>query len=286
MGKAKPAPSQPVQQLPWGVDRVDADLALGNGAGVKVCVVDTGIDKDHLDLQANIVGGKNFVANGRLVDPTKWNDDNGHGTHVAGTIAAVDNTIGVVGVAPQASLLAAKVLNRQGSGYISDVVAGVDYCVQQGADVISMSLGTSSDVQSVHDAMDAAYNAGALLVAAAGNDYGGPVSFPAAYDSVIAVSATDSNNQLAAFSNVGPKVELTAPGVNIFSTWNDGLYKTISGTSMATPHVSGVAALAIEANPGLDAVGIRTLLQTTANDLGEAGRDNSFGFGLVDALFE
>jgi len=286
MGKAKPAPAQPVQQLPWGVDRVDADLALGNGAGVKVCVVDTGIDKDHLDLQANIVGGKNFVANGRLVDSTKWNDDNGHGTHVAGTIAAVDNTIGAVGVAPQASLLAAKVLNRQGSGYMSDVVAGVDYCVQQGADVVSMSLGSSSDVQLVHDAMDAAYNAGVLLVAAAGNDYGGPVSFPAAYDSVIAVSATDSNNQLAAFSNVGPKIELAAPGVNVFSTWNDGLYKTISGTSMATPHVSGVAALAIEANPGLDVVGIRTLLQTTANDLGEAGRDNSFGFGLVDALFE
>ena len=206
----KPAPSQPAQKLPWGVDRIDADLAIGKGNGVTVCIVDTGIDKTHPDLQANIVGGKNFVAKGASVDPTKWNDDNGHGTHVAGTIAAVDNSIGVVGVAPQASLLAAKVLNRQGSGYLSDVIAGIDYCVQSGAKVVSMSLGTSSDVQAVHNAVDAAYASGVLLVAAAGNDYGGPVSYPAAYDSVIAVSATDSNNNLASFSNVA-KSRISCP---------------------------------------------------------------------------
>src|SRR3989344_3489110 len=197
----KPAPSQPAQTLPWGVNRSDAELANGTGAGVKVCVVDTGIDKDHPDLQANILGGRNFVAKGATVDPTKWDDDNGHGTHVAGTVAALDNTIGVVGVAPSASLLAAKVLNRQGSGYLSDVIAGIDYCVQSGAKVVSMSLGTSSDIQSMHDAVDAAYASGVLLVAAAGNDYGGPVSYPAAFDSVVAVSATDSNDNLASFSN-------------------------------------------------------------------------------------
>ena len=178
----KPAPSQPAQKLPWGINRIDAELANGTGLGITVCVVDTGIDKDHPDLQANIVGGRNFVAKGTTVDSTKWDDDNGHGTHVAGTIAALDNTIGVVGVAPSASLLAAKVLNRQGSGYLSDVIAGVDYCVQNGAKVVSMSLGSSSDVQVVHDAVDAAYASGALVVAAAGNDYGGAVSYPAAYD--------------------------------------------------------------------------------------------------------
>ncbi len=279
----KPAPSQPAQKLPWGVDRIDADLAIGKGNGVTVCIVDTGIDKTHPDLQANIVGGKNFVAKGASVDPTKWNDDNGHGTHVAGTIAAVDNSIGVVGVAPQASLLAAKVLNRQGSGYLSDVIAGIDYCVQSGAKVVSMSLGTSSDVQAVHNAVDAAYASGVLLVAAAGNDYGGPVSYPAAYDSVIAVSATDSNNNLASFSNVGPKVELAAPGVSVFSTWKDGTYATASGTSMAAPHVSGVAALAIQANPLLSNTEVRALLQNTADDLGAAGKDYWFGYGLVDA---
>ncbi len=283
LGKGKPAPSQPVQQLPWGVDRVDADLVNGTGADVTVCVVDTGIDKDHPDLQANIVGGKNFAAKGAAVDPTQWDDDNGHGTHVAGTIAALDNSVGVVGVAPQASLLAAKVLDRRGSGYLSDVVAGVDYCVQSGADVVSMSLGTSSDVQTMHDAVDAAYAAGVLLVAAAGNDYGGAVSYPAAYDSVIAVSATDSSDNLASFSSVGPEVELAAPGVSVLSTYKGGSYATLSGTSMATPHVSGVVALAIQANPLLSNAEVRALLQNTADDLGAAGKDNWFGYGLVDA---
>ncbi|MDO8511577.1 MAG: S8 family peptidase [Nanoarchaeota archaeon] len=279
----KPAPSQPAQQLPWGVDKVDAELSNNTGLGVTVCVVDTGIDKDHPDLQANIVGGKNFVAKGATIDSTKWDDDNGHGTHVAGTIAAVDNTIGVVGVAPSASLLAAKVLNRQGSGYLSDVIAGIDYCVQSGAKVVSMSLGSSSDVQAFHNAVDAAYADGVLLVAAAGNDYGGAVSYPAAYDSVVAVSATDSNNNLASFSNVGPEVELAAPGVSILSTYKDGGYATLSGTSMATPHVSGVAALAIQANPLMSNVEVRALLQNTADDLGAVGKDNLFGYGLVDA---
>ncbi|HLD00409.1 MAG TPA: S8 family peptidase [Candidatus Nanoarchaeia archaeon] len=283
LGKGKPAPSQPVQTLPWGVDRIDADLVVNTGNGVTVCVVDTGVDKDHPDLQANILGGQNFVAKGAVVDPTKWDDDNGHGTHVAGTIAAADNSIGVVGVASQASLLAAKVLNRQGSGYLSDVIAGIEYCVQNGAKVISMSLGTNSDVQAMHDAVDAADAAGVLLVAAAGNDYGGPVSYPAAYASVVAVSATDSSDNLASFSSVGPEVELAAPGVNILSTWKDGGYATISGTSMATPHVSGVAALAWEANPLLSNVEIRSLLQSTADDLGTAGKDDFFGYGLVDA---
>ena len=279
----KPSPSQPVEQLPWGVNRIGADLANGTGAGVTVCVIDTGINQNHPDLMANIVGGRNFVAKGATIDSNKWNDDNGHGTHVAGTIAALDNSIGVIGVAPQASLLAAKVLNRQGSGYTSDVIAGIEYCVLNNAKVISMSLGSSSDVQALHDAVDAAYTSGVLLVAAAGNDYGGVVSYPAAYSSVIAVSATDSNNNLASFSNLGPEVELAAPGVSILSTWKDGGYNTISGTSMATPHVSGVAALAMEANPLLSNVEIRALLQNTADDLGAVGRDNLFGFGLVDA---
>lgn len=284
-GKGNPSggTTQPAQQLPWGVDRIDAELATATGAGVAVCIVDTGIDQDHPDLQANILGGKNFVAKGVTVDSTKWDDDNGHGTHVAGTVAAVDNSIGVVGVAPQASLLAAKVLNRQGSGYLSDVIAGIEYCVSSGADVISMSLGTSSDVQAMHNAVDAAYAAGVLLVGAAGNDYGGSVSYPAAYDSVIAVSATGSTDAVASFSNVGPEVELAAPGVSVLSAWKGGSYATLSGTSMATPHVSGVAALAIQANPLLSNVEIRTLLQNTADDLGVVGKDNYYGYGLVDA---
>lgn len=279
---------QPLQTLPWGVDRIDADLAVGKGAGITVCVVDTGIDKDHPDLQANLVGGRNFVSKGLVTDPTKWDDDNGHGTHVAGTVAAVDNTIGVVGVASRASLLAAKVLNRQGSGFLSDVIAGVDYCVTSGADVVSMSLGTSSDVQAFHNAVDAAYARGVLLVAAAGNSGDGDattnnVVYPAKYSSVIAVSATAVDDSTPRWSSDGEEVELAAPGVSILSTWKDGSYNTISGTSMATPHVSGVAALAIEANPLLTNVEIRALLQNTADDLGPVGRDVFYGYGLVDA---
>lgn len=276
-------PVEPAQKLPWGVDRIDAELQTATGTGVAVCVVDTGIDQDHPDLAANILGGKNFVPKGRVLDASKWDDDNGHGTHVAGTIAAVDNNIGVVGVAPQTSLLGAKVLDRRGEGYLSDVIAGMDYCVSAGADIISMSLGTNVDVQAMHNAADNAYNAGVLLVAAAGNEYASPVIYPAAYDSVIAVSATDLNNNLASFSNVGAEVELAAPGVGILSAYKDGGYATLSGTSMATPHVSGVAALALELNPLMSHAEIRILLQNTADDLGIPGRDNLFGFGLVDA---
>lgn len=282
-GSEEPDPTpdpEPSQEIPWGVDKIDADLTSATGQGVKVCVVDTGIDEDHPDLQANIVGGKNFVGR-RIIDPTKWDDDNGHGTHVAGTIAAVDNSVGVVGVAPEASLLAAKVLDRKGNGYVSDVIAGIDYCVSAGANVVSMSLSADVHIQTMKDAVDVASQS-VILVAAAGND-GSSVDYPAAYDSVIAVGATDSGDNLAYFSNVGPEIELVAPGVNILSTWKNGEFNTISGTSMATPHVSGVAALALETNPSMTNAQIRSLLQTTADDLGATGRDDNFGYGLVDA---
>ncbi len=273
----------PTQELPWGVDRIGADLQPADGAGITVCIIDTGVDQDHPDLAANIIGGRNFVPKGVVVNPAKWDDDNGHGTHVAGTVAALDNSEGVVGVAPAASILVVKALDRKGSGYLSDVVAGIDYCVANGADVISMSLGSSSDVQSMHDAADNALAAGVLLVAAAGNDYGGAVGYPAAYGSVIAVSSTEPDDSISAYSNVGPEVELAAPGRNILSTWKGGAYETISGTSMATPHVSGVVALAKQLNPLLTAPELRTLLQSTADDLGALGLDSLYGYGLVDA---
>ncbi|MBW2964013.1 S8 family peptidase [Candidatus Woesearchaeota archaeon] len=273
----------PAQQLPWGVDRIDAELASVTGAGVDVCIIDTGVDQDHADLAANIKAGINYVPTGKVIDLSKWNDDNGHGTHVAGTIAALNNDIGVVGVAPDANLLIVKALNRKGSGYMSDVAAGMDWCVAHGAKVISMSLGSATDVSYVHDAADAAYAAGALLVAAAGNEYPAPVIYPAAYDSVIAVAATDNTDAHAYFSNAGPEVELAAPGVSILSTWNDGGYNTISGTSMATPHVAGVAALLYQANATIPNTAVRQMLDDSAEDLGDAGRDNLFGFGLVSA---
>ena len=273
----------PPQELPWGVNRIDAEHAWPDytGTDVKVAVVDTGIDKDHPDLA--VAGGVNC---GRG-PAKKWDDDNGHGTHVAGTIAALDNEIGVVGVAPEASLWAVKVLDRNGEGYVSDVIEGIEWCIANGMQVVNMSLGTNSDIQSLHDACDAAEAAGLLLVAAAGNDYGNGVDYPAAYDTVIAVSATDASDAFASFSDFGPQVELAAPGVDVPSTCTAALdgsiydgdgevngYAILSGTSMAAPHVAGTAALAI------GQAEVRVTLQETADALGAS---EYFGHGLVDA---
>jgi len=281
----KPAPTQPSQTLPWGIDRVDAEMSwsISDGAGVKVAVVDTGIDLTHPDLTGKVKGGINCI------DPAKsYNDDNGHGTHVAGIIAATNNSIGVVGVAPNIDLYAVKVLNRQGSGYISDIVEGLDWCIQNGIQVVNMSLGSASYSQSLADAVNKAYNAGIVLVAAAGNS-GGTVEYPAALPGVIAVAATDSNNNLASFSCRGPEIDLSAPGVNIYSTYKGSTYQTLSGTSMAAPHVTGAAALAISSGKAdLNGDGMITpaeveqQLESTAIDLGNSGFDNYFGFGLVN----
>lgn len=289
----------PAEGLPWGVDRIDADLVWDQnrdlvvdsganaGGGVKIAVLDTGIDLDHPDLQANIKGGINTI------NPLKSpDDDNGHGTHVAGIIAAVDNQVGVLGVAPQAWLYAVKVLNKQGSGFVSDIIEGLQWAISEGVDVINMSFGTSSDVQSLHEAIAAAYNKGIVLVAAAGNSGPGEntVLYPAKYPEVIAVSATDSSDTVASWSSRGPEVEVAAPGVNVFSTYKGGSYKTLSGTSMASPHVAGTAALVIasgRADSNADGITtpeeVREGLRATADDLGFSGWDSQYGYGLVDA---
>ena len=201
----KPKPQ--VQVLPWGVDRIDAEIVHtgGNkGAGVKVAVIDSGIDYTHPDLDGNYAGGWDFVNIDS--DPR---DDNGHGSHVAGTIAAEDNDIGVVGVAPEARLYALKVLNSSGGGSWSNVIAALEWSVDHGMQVANLSLGGSSNPGStVQAAFDNAAAAGLVIVAAAGNTYGGPVIYPARWDSVVAVSATASSDTLADFSSVGPEVEM------------------------------------------------------------------------------
>jgi len=263
------------QALPWGVDRIDAEVVhtSGNkGAGVNVAILDTGIDLDHSDL--SVVGGANFVSG------KSYDDKNGHGTHVAGIVAALDNEIGVIGVAPEVELYAVKVLGNGGIGWWSDLIAGLQWCVDEGMDVANMSLGATSAPDDVKTACDSAYTAGVLLVAAAGNEYGGSVIYPAAYDSVIAVSATDDTDNLATFSSTGEEVELAAPGADIYSTYKDGGYATMSGTSMASPHVAGTAALVIAAGIVDD---VRDQLQITAEDLGDSGKDVIYGYGLVDA---
>lgn len=272
------------QSTPWGVDRIDADLVWpgGNtGAGVDVAILDTGIDGNHPDLV--VVDGINYAglpSKDGSTNPGDWKDGHGHGTHCAGIVAALNNDIGVVGVAPGARLHAVKVLNDSGLGYTSDIIQGLDWCAANHVHVASMSLG-GGGTTSLKNACEAAFVAGVLLVAAAGN-YSGPVSYPAAYPSVVAVSATDSQDKLASFSNFGPEIELAAPGVRIYSTYKGGSYAYLSGTSMACPHVTGAAAL-VWASGAASNAAVRDTLTSTAEDLGAAGRDPNFGYGIVDA---
>lgn len=277
--KGATPPPQPAETLPWGIDRIDADLAWAavNGTGVNVAIIDTGIDKNHPDLIDNIKGGINVINVHK-----SYQDDNGHGTHVAGIIGAVDNEIGVVGVAPKVNIYAIKALNSAGSGYISDIIEGLQWTIGK-ADVINMSLGSNYDNLSLHQAIINVYNAGITVVAAAGND--GPdsnsVDYPARYPEVIAVSAVDSNGQVAYWSSRGPEVDLAAPGVNINSTWNNDFYNTISGTSMAAPHVTGTVALTISAKGRLTPDKMKAYLKSTAENIWLAPELQ--GAGLTDA---
>jgi len=285
---AKPTPTQPSEVLPWGVNRIDADLVWGTTTGdpIKVAIVDTGIDVKHPDLIDNLKGGVSAVGY-----TSSYNDDNGHGTHVAGIAAAIDNEIGVIGVGPKIDLYAVKVLNRRGSGYLSDVIEGLDWAISNGMQVVNMSLGTASNVLLFQEAVQRVNAAGIVQVAAAGNNYGA-VIYPAAYSEVIAVSATDSSDAIASWSSRGPEIDLAAPGVSIYSTYKGQTYKTLSGTSMAAPHVAGTAALVLNSaisNYDLDGDGIwdpievQNKLQDRATDLGTTGFDNLYGWGLVNA---
>lgn len=278
----KPAPTPAPQTLPWGIDRINADVSWVTTTGdpVKVAIVDTGIDTTHPDLAANIKGGMTAVLT------RSYKDDNGHGSHVAGIVAALDNTIGVVGVGPGIDLYAVKVLDRKGSGYVSDIIEGLAWCQSADMDVVNMSLGASSYLQSFQDAVSALYANGTVIVAAAGNDgIGSAVNYPAAFDEVIAVSATTQSDGLAYFTCTGPQIELAAPGYEIYSTYKAGGYATLSGTSMASPHVAGVAALVIasDADGMWTPAEVRAQLRAAAENLGPAGWDTGFGYGLVRA---
>ena len=266
----------------WGVDRIDAEevWTTYTGKGVNVAIIDSGIDNNHPDL--NVEDGVNFVSkpSWKIPDPNKWDDDYGHGTHVAGIVAALNNGIGVVGVAPGAFLYALKVLDERGRGSYSDVIAALQWCEDNDIQVTNNSYGSSGDPgETVEAAFDNSASAGVLHVAAAGN--GGSVIYPAAYYSVIAVSATNSADELAWFSSIGPEVKLAAPGVDIYSTYKDGGYATYSGTSMAAPHVAGTAALVWAANPLWTNGDVRIRLQDYAEDIYLP--DIEQGKGLVDA---
>jgi len=283
----KSVPTAFVETLPWGVDQIDADLVwaqmANKGEGVKVALLDTGINLKHPDLVDNIYGGYNAI------DPRKAPVDTyGHGTHVAGIIAGMDNEIGVIGVAPRANLYAVKVLDVN-SGYISDVIDGLQWCIDNQMQVINMSVGLLEDVESFHEAITRAYEQGIVLIAASGNSGENSVIYPAKYPEVIAVGASDFNNQIPYWSSQGPEVDIVAPGLDIYSTFLGVTYRELIGTSMACPHVAGTAALILSSGIS-DSNGngrvndeVRERLLSTATDLGETGWNSSSGWGLVNA---
>lgn len=274
----------------WGVLHIGADKAVAAGvagAGVNVAVLDTGIDYTHPDLAANYKGGYNFIADNN--DPFDDAYGTSHGTHVAGIIGAINNGTGVVGVAPAVSLYAVKVLDGGGGGTVSTIIAGIEWAIEHKMNVINISIGSPDYSAALEEVCNKAYQAGIVIVASAGNYSPGTVLYPAAFDSVIAVSATYQTDTIGTFSSYGPQVELAAPGHNILSTAIGGGYITLYGTSQAAPHVAGVAALLfsrgmLDANrDGRIADEIRAQLAATARDLGEPGRDIYYGYGLVDA---
>jgi thermitase len=283
--------------------RADADLdgpegwdlaALGGfpaSGGAKVGIVDTGIDKTHPDLAGKLancagasqgVGG--IIGGGTVSESNTCVDDNDHGTHVSGTISGnANNGIGVAGVAFNSPLAMCKALfGPLGSGNTTGVANCITYLAGKGVKVISMSLGGGAST-TLQNAVRSAYNNGngALLVAAAGNDGDATLNYPAAYAEVVSVAATDRNDARASFSNANADVEVAAAGVDVLSTVRGGSYATMSGTSMATPHVAGVAGLIATKNPTFTAAQIRSKLDSSVDDLGAAGRDANFGFGRV-----
>ncbi len=238
-----------VNEIPPGVELIQAPAIWEKtkGRGITIAVLDTGCDSKHSDLQEQIIGGRNFTDDDGS-NPELFLDYNGHGTHVAGTIAAQQNDKGVVGVAPEARLLIVKVLNRKGSGKYDWIIKGINYAIEQKADIISMSLGGPTDLPELHEAIKKAVSNNILVVCAAGNEGDGNDStdefaYPGRYNEVISVGAINLKRRPTDFTNSHNEIDLVAPGEKILSTYLNGKFATLSGTSMAAPHVSGALAL-------------------------------------------
>jgi thermitase len=308
--RTQAVPNDPLFGQLWGLNNTgqtggtaDADIDAPEGwdaagmagfpssGGVKVGIVDTGIQAAHADLAGKVVDcAKAQSVLGlfpRIVAGCA--DDNGHGTHVAGTITAnANNGTGVTGVAFNSRLSICKALGGPlGTGFTSDIANCISWVHDRGARVLSMSFGGGAST-TLQNAINYAWKGGAangtVLVAAAGNDGDATLNYPAAYPNVVSVAATDHNDQRASFSNANADVEVAAPGVDVLSTWNNGAYNTISGTSMATPHAAAVAAVIRTLNSGLTAAQVVARLDSAVDDKGAPGRDPSFGFGRVNLV--
>lgn len=304
-------PNDEYYSLQWGLNMIHASKgwdSISDNGSVVAAVIDTGVDAQHPDLQGRVLGGYNFIqekSNGQAYNPTDATDDHGHGTHVSGIIAALcNNERGITGVVGngEVDILPVKVLNDRGRGTSFDVAKGIRYAADQGADIINLSLGSSFRTQVEADAIAYAQDRGVVVIAAAGNESSRvEYTYPASFPGVIAVGAIDASQNRAYFSNYGETLDVVAPGVDILScvpTWlgekdkrfgekvygssQNGYYEAWSGTSMATPHVVGVAALYKLAHPDASSLEITEVLIHTAADIGPIGKDNDTGYGLVD----
>ena len=266
-------------QIPsWGWERIGAEVAQDkNLAPVPVAVIDTGIATSHPDLRGKVVGGVNTITSGG-----SYSDDNGHGTHVAGIIAALNNNFGVVGVAPNVELYAVKVLDRSGSGNLSDLIEGLQWCIDNNIRLVNLSLSSERTNETFKEAVQEVHRRGVTMVCAAGNNGpNGQINYPSRYEEPISVAATTKSDHIADFSSRGPKVDISAPGQDIVSTWLGGTYKSLNGTSMATPFVTGAAALIMGVIPDASPSQVRSLLTRSAVTLQQASR-TSQGAGLVN----
>lgn len=254
------------------------DISEGS-ENVIVAVVDTGVDLEHPDFQGQLVQGYNVVE-----DTNNPDDDNGHGTHVAGIIsAATNNGEGIAGISWYSKIMPIKGIGSDGSGTAFDIASGIRWAVDHGASVINLSVGNYTPSDVLHEAVRYAFDRDVVLVSASGNDNTQQPGYPAAYPEVLAVGAVDYTGQRASFSNFGDYLDVVAPGVDIASTFPDNQYAALSGTSMASPHVAGLAALLRAANPDLTNQEIMDILRYNSSDGGTQGKDAFYGYGLVNS---
>jgi len=269
--------------IPYGVKQIQAPKAWSTSTGyrIKIGVIDTGADYYHPDLRGSLAKGINLL--NRHMLPF---DDNGHGTHIAGTIAAANGTEGMIGVAPRATLYPVKAFDHNGSAYVSDIIQGIDWCIRNRMHIINMSFGMKTRSKALLEVVTKAYASGISIVASSGNDgKRRNIDYPAKYPQTISVGATDRLRRIASFSNRGEFIDIYAPGDKIISSWTQGKYHEMSGTSMATSHVSGAIALLLAQNPDLQPDEIKALLQQTATPLkSRKGQRRSILGAEVNAL--
>lgn len=272
------------EQYQWNIPAIHTEKGWDFTKGdenVVIAVVDTGVDLNHPDLRGQLTEGYNIVESNNYPD-----DDNGHGTHVAGIIASkTNNREGIAGITWYNKIMPVKVMGAEGHGSSIDIAKGIVWAVDNGADVINLSLGNYEPSFLMEEAVNYAYDNNVVIVAAAGNDNTNQPSFPAAFPTVLSVSAVNYNGQRADFSNYGDYIDVTAPGVQIASTFFNQQYAALSGTSMASPHVAALAGLILSINPDLKNRDVMNVIKSTAHDLGRPGDDIDFGSGLIDVEY-